>query len=286
VNIQRGARPIRSQAVLDHYRAFEFNQISLEHYVRCWRQWITASKDKTLLGLEQFSHADFVNGTSQTFDHFWLRHRHRHPVALKGEFQYHACVNRPHGFRYVDSALDLDAGDCLVISAPFSDYGCQHPDWTEILNRCDQLAIPVCLDMAYWGISQGVHLDLSDRYCVQQITCSLSKPFWTLENHRIGVRFSRDYNNDGISMINEVQMQNIFSMSLAVHFMQQFDCDWISDKFRSAQIAVCEQLELTPAPTMIFGHGGDQYHGFNRGISGNNRVCISEYLNDIKENTQ
>lgn len=286
MKIQEGARPIRAKDVLEHYAKFKFRPVTMDTYIDRWYQWITMSRSKTLLGLDQFMFADFVNGTSQTFDHYWLKHRHGRCVAFLGEFQYHACVNRQHQFVYMHTPDDLQSGDSLVISLPFSDYGRPHPDWSSILCRCDDLKIPVCVDLAYWGISHDVYIDLREHTCIEHITCSLSKPFYTLENHRVGIRFSRSYNNDGISMVNEVNMQNLYSMSLGDHFMQQFDCDWIGDKFKMSQLAVCDMLGLTAANTVIFGHGGSAYDHCNRGIRNNNRVCISEFLTDqAKENS-
>jgi len=286
MKIQQGARPIRCKDVLDHYRKFVFSPVTLDTYQDTWYRWITNSGSKTLCGLDQFRFVDFVNGTSQTFDHFWLKHRDKRAVVFRGEFQYHACLNRHHGFCYMDTADDLRPGDSLVISLPFSDYGGQHPDWAAILRCCDKLQIPVCVDLAYWGISQNVHLDLTDHECIDQVTCSLSKSFWTLEHHRIGVRFSRWYNNDGISMINEVNMQNHYSMSLGNHFMQQFDSDWVSKKYKSSQQQICDQLNLHCTDTVIFGLGGSEFDHCNRGIAQNNRVCISEFLSDLAKENQ
>lgn len=280
MKIQRGARPIQSQEILAHYHRFQFSPVSLELYTHSWRNWLSNSRLNTLSGLEEFQHADFTHGTSQVFDHFWLKHRHRRAVIFRGEFQYHACVNRFHDFCWLDTADDLGAGDALIISLPFSDYGKQHPDWSRILHRCDTMAIPVCIDLAYWGIAHDITLDLADHVCIEQVTCSLSKPFWTLEHHRVGVRFSRHYSDDGISMINEVNTQNFHSMSLGHHFMLAFDCDWVYNRFRPAQIAVCDKFGLQASDTVIFGHGGVEYCDHNRGIAGNNRVCISEFLHD------
>lgn len=282
---QQGARPIQSQDIRDHYRQFEFKPVPLDTYIDIWRRWLTESGSKTLQGLDQFDHGDFVAGTSQAFDHFWLRHQNRQPSAFRGEFKYHACVNRSKQFCWLDSADDLRADHGLVISLPFSDYGGMHPDWNAILDRCDNLGVPVCVDLAYWGIAQNVCLDLAAYACIEEVTCSLSKPFWVLENHRVGVRFTRSYKNDGISMINEVGMQNVYSMSLGFYFMQTFDCDWISRRFRSCQQSVCAELGLEVSDSVIFGLGGIDFQQFNRGIRDNNRVCISEFLNDIpKEN--
>jgi hypothetical protein len=84
-------------------------------------------------------------------------------------------------------------------------------------------------------------------------------------------------------MINEVGMQNIYSMSLGVHYMQQFDCDWVSLRFKTAQQRTCAALGLKVSDSVIFGLGGSDFQQYNRGISDNNRVCISEFLHDLEE---
>jgi hypothetical protein len=154
-----------------------------------------------------------------------------------------------------------------------------HPEFNDILNICAINDIPVCVDLAYWGISKNIHLDLSYP-AIQEITCSLSKSFYALENHRVGIRFTTTYADDGISMLNEVNMQNNHSMSLGVHFMKSFSPDWNWETYQDKYEHVCEERNLVYTDTVIFGLGGEEYQQFNRGVPGNNRVCISEYLGD------
>ena len=152
-----------------------------------------------------------------------------------------------------------------------------------ILNQCNQLGVPVCLDLAYWGIAKNVHINLDEYPCITEITASLSKPFYVLENHRVGVRFSRNYQNDGISMINEVKMQNTYSMSLGLHFMKNFSADYLWNKLDDQYQIICLQNNLTPTDTLIFGLGNQKQHReFNRGIDNNFRVCISELFKKIE----
>ena len=111
-----------------------------------------------------------------------------------------------------------------------------------------------------------------------EVTCSLSKPFHTLENHRVGVRFTQNYQDDGISMINEVKMQNNYSMSLGCYFMEKFGCDFMWNTYEEKYHHVCSYMALSETDTVIFGLGNNTYSAYNRGIPGNNRVCISEKL--------
>lgn len=287
----RGARPVRNKEIQDfhwHLDKNDLKNVTLSEYEKVWREWINYSNTKSLQGLENFTHVDYTQGTSQTFDQFILRHsKDREIIVLNGDFQYHACLGKHvqfstlHSPHHLESILKGPGLHALLISAPFSDFGCIHPDFEHIMKVCNVMDIPVCLDLAYWGIAKNVHINLNDFPAITEVTCSLSKPFFTLENHRVGVRFTRDYVDDGVSMLNEVKMQNNYSMTLGVEYMRNFSPDYNWGKYRDLYETVCQNEELVWTDTMIFGLGDDVRHSeFNRGVSGNYRVCISDWLGD------
>ena len=290
-HLTRGARPITSKQVQVHYNLFKYNDISLADYTEIWRNWLTYTDSKTLNGLDNFKYADYTQGTSQTFDNFVLKHgKNKTIFAMRGDFQYHACISKFLDFDYIDKefstskffGLDLSA---VIISVPFSDYGCMHPEFDRLMEMCAFYKAPVCLDLAYWGIAKNIHIDLNKYPMITEVTCSLSKPFYALENHRVGIRFTREYADDGISMINEVNMQNTYSMSLGAHFMKSFSPDWNWETHQEQYEKVCMEKNLVYTDTIIFGLGGNEYKQFNRGIPDNNRVCVSEYLSDTTQET-
>jgi hypothetical protein len=272
----RGARPIQSKEVLQWLGKFSLTKTDYDKYEYTWRNWLQNSEHKTLTGLENFLYSDYTHGTSQTFDHFLLKHNSRNIIIFPGEFQYHQCTGR-----YLTFSNIITENSALIISIPFSDSGKAHPELLNTLHKCNQLGVPVCIDLAYWGISKNIELDLDKFPCITEITSSLSKPFFTLEQHRVGVRFCRDYANDGISMINEVGMSNTYSMSLGVHYMEKFNCDHMWKTYNDAYYKICNNLNLHPTDTVIFGLGGDEYKKYNRGVPGNNRVCISDSMRDL-----
>ena len=283
----RGARPIVNSEITEFHNNLQINSYpTLEEYTNVWREWINYSKNKSLLGLDKFSFADYTQGTSQTFDQFILRHsKDREIIVLNGDFQYHACLGKHVEFKYVDYPHHLEGIlrgpglHALLISAPFSDFGVIHPDFENIMQICAVHDIPVCLDLAYWGIAKNVHINLNKFPAIKEVTCSLSKPFYTLENHRVGVRFTKDYVDDGVSMLNEVKMANNYSMALGIEYMKNFSPDYNWEKFKSAYEDVCHENDLVWTDTVIFGLGDDVRHAeFNRGVTGNYRVCISEWL--------
>lgn len=282
----RGARPIRNREILEFHKTLVPSETTLSEYSTVFREWLNYSNNKSIKGLENFEHADYTQGTSQTFDHFVMKHgKDRCVTALQGEFQYHRCISKFTEFkelRHVHPDLlygkDIHA---LLLSAPFSDYGTIHPEFELTLDICNDFNIPVCLDLAYWGIAKNVHINLDDYPCITEVTCSLSKPFFTLENHRVGIRFTRDYADDGISMLNEVKMQNEYSMALGVAYMRAFSPDYNWEKYKAAYEQVCATQELIYTDTIIFGLGDEERHAeFNRGIPHNYRVCVSEWLGD------
>lgn len=278
--IQKKVTPIASSQVYTHYQRHVYHDVSHSYYSDVWKNWLKNSQNKKIQGLDQFEHSDFCLGTSQAFDHFVLRNSDRVIVTLPGEFQYHGCISRNRGYRKISyESLDLQPGDALIISAPFSDLGTQHPRFDEIMQRCEQLSIPVCLDLAYWGIARNIDIDLSRYPAVTEVVSSLSKPFYILGQHRVGIRFCREYANDGISMQNEVGASNYHAMSLGVHFMQEFSADWCWDTYNAQYRTVLDQHNLGATDCVIFALSDEERHPeCNRGIPDNYRVCVSALL--------
>ena len=284
----RGARPIRNKEILDFHNNCKPAEVTLEQYSNVWREWLIFSNTKSIIGLDTFKYADYTQGTSQTFDNFILKHAvNKEIICLTGDFQYHACLGKHVQFKYVKNYNDFVENivgknlHAVIISFPFSDYGCMHPEFYDILNLCILHDFPVCIDLAYWGIAKNLELDLNYK-CIKEVTCSLSKPFFTLENHRVGIRFTKDYADDGISMLNEVNMQNNYSMALGVEYMRAFSPDYNWQKYKDQYEQVCNDNDLVYTDTVIFGLGDKTRHAeFNRGIPNNYRVCVSGWLNDV-----
>ena len=278
MRLLKGARPVQTPELFDHYQLHNFTEYGIDKYCEIFYNWIINSQDKTITGLDQFVYRSSTQGTSQSFDNFVLRHANKQVVNFAGDFQYHACISKNINHGILSNVTELKNGQALIISFPFSDTGNEHKDFKEILQICSTLDIPVCLDIAYWGIAKGLILNLDHWPCVQEVVCSLSKPFCVLETHRVGIRCNRDYADDGICMINEVGMANSYSMSLGCWFMNRFSNSYNWKKYSDIYYDVCDQLTLVPTNTVIFGLGDQRYTDFFRGLPGNYRVCISEYL--------
>lgn len=286
---QKAAAPVNCDKTRQHLAAHVFTSQDVNEYKFLWRHWIGNSANKQLIGLDNFLYCDHVNGTVQTFDNFVLRHCHNKTITvLPGEFQYHKCIAQSVPFEVIDPQKLIEESTsnhrALIVSLPFSDTGDKHAMFDLLMTHCENYNIPVCLDIAYWGIGKNIMLDLNKYAMIQEVTCSLSKPFAGLDTYRIGVRFTRNYCNDGVSMINEMGMINKHSISMGMHFMNNFSADWNWQYFGKKYDHIVQQLDLVKTNTVIFALGDEnRFANYNRGLAHNYRVCVSNYLEDINE---
>lgn len=252
----------------------------LERYLEDFTQWIISSKNNKITGLDQLPVAVFSAGTSEAFDKFYLKHCGRRFRCFRGEYLYHRLVwqNQNLSWCYLDDE-ELQSNDAVIISLPFADTGSQHPMHTrKLLDSCLALGVPVLLDCAFFGICGGIDFDFSHP-AVTEVTFSLSKvvPANTL---RIGIRFSRTNDGDGLMIYNSTQYINCLGMAVAVRLMPSHHPDETFDRYRAQQIEWCRLHDLEVSDTVIFGldtkHAFDHY---NRGYPHSNRLCFAKYFN-------
>ena len=230
-------------------------------------------------GFEKFNKACFTNGTRESFEYFYLKHLPTKRLRLaKGEYFFHQMMKGIHKDYAKFSWLDEDPlkkGDFVLISVPFSDTGNIPEFINDMLPTCDELKIPVMLDLAYINLAKDLSLDLNYK-CIEYITSSLSKVF-PLEFHRIGIRLQREIFDDQLYVVNEPfhNYINIFSAKLGLEMMKKFTPDFIFNKYRSKQIEFCQKLNLQASDCVIFGiDHNNKFSHLNRGNK-TTRVCFS-----------
>jgi hypothetical protein len=243
-----------------------------KQFLQDYKEWI--GHDNNFIGLNKFEHLDFSAGTTETFSMFYFQHMNKRPRLLKGDFFYHWQMAR----NYMKQAVEIDAeplikGDVVVMSCPFSDTGDMPKQFENILERCEDLGIPVMLDMAYINMSNIKEINL-DYKCIHTITTSLSKVF-PVENHRIGIRFTRELYDDALTAYNQVDYVNLYSVNIGHKLIKRFDNAWLYEKYKDKQYKTCKQMQLTPSRCVIFGlDTEDRYPEYKRATN-INRLCFS-----------
>jgi hypothetical protein len=264
--------------VLELSNVLTYNTNYSKIFIDTFDKWIKGSKLNNIKGLDKYEHKSFTAGTSQTFDSFWMRHHDKRFRCFKGEFFYHkANWKKFHKWEYIDDKA-ISFNDAVVISFPFSDYGKEHPQMKNILDKCEELKVPVLIDCAYYVIAKDLDFDFSDYTCVEDITFSLSKGFYQANKLRVGMRYSRYFKDDNIDIMNEWDQINHLGAYLGTKLLEEFPSDYAMNRFRDSQLKYCEEHNLTPSDCVPFAFGQTgEYNDLNRGTDVN-RLCIADQI--------
>jgi hypothetical protein len=256
------------------------DSLILPRYFERFQQWIQNTDLNTVIGLSDYPVTDFSAGTSEAFDKFYLKHNQRRFRCFRGEYLYHklSWENQNRSWAYLDDE-PLAVNDAVVISLPFADTGDQHPGYTNVfLDQCEELGIPVLLDCAFFGVCGEILFDFTHP-AISEICFSLSKAF-PVSTLRIGIRFSRENDNDSLTVYNSTQYVNLLAAAVGTRLMNQQRADEIWRRYRLQQIAWCKEHDLVPSNTVIFGlDRKNLYPQYSRGYPHSNRICFAKYFN-------
>jgi hypothetical protein len=245
-------------------------------FLDTYYQWIQCGQLNQFKNLDKFAVKAFSNGTTEGFDKFYLRNGHRRFRCFRGEYMYHGASWKLYSpaWRFIEDE-PLYSNDAVVISLPFSDTGNQHSKMDEMLDRCKFLGIPVLVDCAFVGICQNINFDF-DHPAITDITFSLSKTF-PVANLRIGMRLTRDDNDDGLLVHTKTNYNNRLGAAVGLDLIAKYSVDWNVERYQEQQITLCQELDIIPSNTVIFGLGDERYQQYNRG-SKTNRLSLAKWL--------
>jgi hypothetical protein len=279
----KNAGPIKDPEVLDFlkqclsegFNSLYDNQIH-DNFLSNYVTWIKSTKNNQIIGIDSFTKLCFSNGTSESFDKFYIKNKNRRFRCFKAEYIYHrlAWRNCWPDWQYIEDS-SLSENDAVVISLPFSDTGNEHRDMKIVLDQCDRLGIPVLIDCAYFGACSNVIFDF-DHPCITDIVFSLSKTF-PVAHLRIGMRMTRTDDDDTLFVHNKIGYVSRLSSFIGNQLVTRFDSDYIYNKYQIKQIDLCNNLSITPSKCVLFGIGDNSWIQYNRGGI-TNRLCLNSYL--------
>ena len=245
-----------------------------------YKQWIQDSKNNTVLGLDKYKYSCFTNGTTEAFEKFYAKHTKRRFRFFKGEFVYHRlnCRNNGFSWEYIDDA-PLDGNDVVIVSLPFSDTGNKPRNLDLLLDKCDELKIPVLLDCAYFGVCSDIKFDLR-RECITDVTFSLSKSMYCAYT-RIGMRLTKVDDDDPLFVTNKMGYVNRIAAHIGLQLINEFSADYIYDTYRTRQEQYCKILEVEPSNCVLFGIGDERWNDYNRDRL-TNRLSFHKFLDSDK----
>ena len=280
----RNLRPIHDSLVLKRISAFVqsknwFEKTALKEnagisFVRKYKSWISSSKLNHLINIQKKKYSSYTQGTTESFNLFYLKNINCRFRSFRGEYKYHFFAWR-HCVKFEFLEKDkIRKNDAVVISLPYADNGGMHPEMQQVIDRCNQLKVPVLIDCAYFGACRGISFDFNQA-CIQAITFSLSKIF-PVVYARIGMRLTRNYDDDTLDIYNMKNLSyiNRHSASIGELLVEKFSPDFIPNKYEKLQKSYCKKLNLKESNTVLLGLGEAGLKQFNRGDKWN-RLCLS-----------
>jgi hypothetical protein len=247
-----------------------------EKFLNRYYNWIQETKLNTFKGLENFKVRAFSNGTTESFDKFYLKNKNRRIRYFQGEYMYHIAA--AHSYFEQSACIDdqpLSDNDVVIFSLPFADTGNEHPEMHKILKTCEDLNIPVMIDCCYFGLCKNINFDFSYN-CIYGVTFSLSKSF-PVQHLRIGMRLTKEDDDDPLLVYNKNKYINRLGAAVGFEILSRYSPDYNQDVYQDMQKSFCEELGIQISNCVFFGNSSNLFVEYNRGTD-NNRLCFSKYL--------
>lgn len=270
-HIFQGSRAVRDLEVTDYIKnVFQDNLLdnglnkwdNLSKFKNSFTDWLQTHQTNTVIGLDQYQ-MDFSAGTTQSFDSFYLRHRNRKFRCYTGEYFYHlkTWISNQIDWSFITDSDPIGANDAVVISMPFCDTGSLHPEYNKLIETCERLGVPVLVDCCYYHLSGNVKIDVSST-CIDTVSFSLSKAF-PVANLRIGIRYTRNI-VDGQKLHDNINYNNNLSAYIGLKIIDKFPSDYMYNKYRAKQQAVCDYFGLVPGDSVMFAVGNSDWDQYSR----------------------
>jgi hypothetical protein len=273
MNITYKALPIKDPQIENTILSTNmWTHIDLDTFINKYKSWILDSKNAPILGLENFDYA-VTDGITGAYPNFEYAYPHLETVVFQAEYPYH----RDTGAKVIYHSTELQKGQKLIISLPFAAHGMVHYLYDNIIQICNNLDIPVFVDMAYFGACKFDCVNL-DHPCIKFVAFSLSKAFAT-GRCKIGLCFYKKTKDLPMTVCNKYQYVNHVSMSIHNNLLDSFSADYIYNTYVEKQHLIAKYFNFEPSNTVFLGYNYDKslWGSFDRNDT-NNRFGIAELL--------
>ena len=201
-------------------------------------KWLEDHKYSTFSGLDAFPRRDIINGCTQFIDDLYQRCGTLQ--TFENDYKYHWRLNPKIEYVTVDT---LDPLKELLIAMPFPFYGDVHPDMNLILDKCNELNIPVHIDGAWISCIRDINFNF-DHPAIKTVGISLSKG--GMGGNRIGLRFARKTPTGAITIMNDFNMNSQALVSMGIKFMEELGPEYFWKNYESSYKKVCLDFGLIP----------------------------------------
>jgi len=202
-----------------------------------FNNYFKSSKLNHVTGLESFNRVDIINGCTQYIDNLYMQG----PVqTVTGDYRYHSRLN----LGYIKDVGSLIPDIPLIIAMPFPRTGNMHEQMQEILDEATRKNIDVHIDGAWLSCCRDIVFDYN-HIRIKSVAISLSKGLG-LGWNRVGLRYTREFKQDSITIMNDFRMNLRATVKIGLHFLRNLPVDYLWDKYGESYHKVCTDFNLTP----------------------------------------
>ena len=212
--------------------------------------WLKNHKYSIFSGIDAFPVRHIIQGCTQFIDD--LYQRCGDIQTFEKDYKYHWRLNNNIKYATIDT---LDPNKELLISMPFPYYGDVYPDMYDILDKCEDLNIPVHVDSAWISCIRDIEFDFNHP-AIKTFGISLSKG--GIGGNRIGLRFARQEPEGAVTIMNNFNMNQQSLMHIGIKFMQDLGPEFFWKKYEDKYYKVCKDFDLKPTKTVHLALDGNK----------------------------
>ena len=213
-----------------------------ENFKNEMEEYLISSKLNNLKQLKNWNKKDICLGCTQFIDTIYMSSS---PQIIKGDYKYHQRLNSNIIY---SEPKNLISGNPLIIAMPFPSTGNKHTDMEDILNECLEKNIPVHIDGAWITCCKDIDFDF-DHPAIKSIAISLSKGLG-LGWNRIGLRWTKQRQDDAITIMNDHNMNLRAVANIGLHFLRNVPIDHLWLTHADNYYKVCKDFNLTPTKSI------------------------------------
>jgi hypothetical protein len=226
-----------------------------DNFKREAHEWIFSTEVNKLKGIEHFNRVDIINGCTQFIDNLYMDG----PVqVIPGDYRYHQRLNKAFAVRELGTFAPQIP---LIIAMPFPSFGSPHHYMSQILDECLKKDIPVHIDGAWITCCRDIDFDFNHP-AIHSVGISLSKGLG-LGWNRVGLRYTRTFKQDSITIMNDFRMNNKVLSKIGLHFVRNFQPDYLWQTHRESYVKVCNDFNLTPTRSIYLAFKDNQPVGIS-----------------------
>ena len=238
-------------------KTLKYINLEYHEFITSVEKAIKENDSLILNGLEFFPYKDIIIGCHHFVDELITKYGLNNIQLFHGGYDYYKKLDPNIQFTTLDT---LQPKKPLILEYPFPKYLDEHPEYKDIIKKCNNIDIDVYLDCAWLPVSFDLNLNLNEP-CIKGMAMSLSKCYG-LHWNRVGVRWLKNKTIDSISLQNENRMISFSNIMIGKYYLDRLPLNFLIKKYQKMYYQICEQLSLKSGKVILGAHSFDYKHKY------------------------